>query len=158
MVGSPVPVTTWTSTGLDSTYTTGYSATWTGTAPACNVTKTDCKALWDGYYNDKNWTLPLPSYIDGCEDQDEWHKCGNCRLFAPEVELIYFPKRQNNRTINICSASNETVCPFGSTTAPFTSANAYDAANCAYGTDTTHATVTDGIETLSFRLSAISSL
>lgn len=144
MVGDPVPVATWTSVDTSNTYITATSQGWSGTAPVCNITEMDCKSLWDNETGKgQNYTLPYPSVLDGCEEKPEWETCGRCRIFAPEVELIYFPHVKNT-TIDLCYANNKTTCPFGPTTAPFTSANPYDAANCAYGTNTSHPTVTDG--------------
>lgn len=146
MVGDPAPVATWTTTGTEREYYTTYAAGFVGTPPVCNVTENDCKNLFVDYRAaGDNSTLPYPGLIKGCVEKTEWTaECRVCRIFAEEVELIYFPQNKNT-TIDICAPqSNSTVCPFGPTTAPFTSANPYDAANCAYGTNTTRGTVTAG--------------
>ncbi|KAH7063651.1 hypothetical protein B0J12DRAFT_176231 [Macrophomina phaseolina] len=151
MVGDPAPVATWTTTGTEREYYTTYAAGFVGTPPVCNVTENDCKNLFVDYRAaGDNSTLPYPGLIKGCVEKTEWTaECRVCRIFAEEVELIYFPQ-QKNTTIDICAPqSNSTVCPFGPTTAPFTSANPYDAANCAYGTNTTRGTVTAGPYTTS---------
>lgn len=146
MVGDPMPVATWTSESLSTVYTS--TLTIDVKPPVCNVTAADCEALWRDYdANDaaSNYSMPYPGWIDGCDDKPEWGKCGACRISAPEVELIYFPHKKNT-TIDMCATgANKTVCPFGPTTAPFTSANPYDAANCAYGTNTSHPTATAGM-------------
>lgn len=147
MIGDLIPVATWTWTDTETEYYTTYLPGFVNKPPVCNVTETDCKGLWVDYEAaGSNSTLPYPGVIDGCDEKPEWTaECAVCRIFAPEVELIYFPKKKNT-TIDVCaSQSNKTVCPFGPTTASFTSANPYDAANCAYGTNTTRPTVTTGM-------------